>query len=728
VTTADIHLPRRVLIANRGEIAVRIARTCRSMGIATVAVHSDADAGTLHVEACDEAVRLGGVTPADSYLRGDLILEAARATGADAVHPGYGFLAENATFAREVIAAGLRWIGPSPEVIAVMGDKLEAKRRMADAGVPLIPGAELDADADPDSLHAAGEEVGYPLMIKAAAGGGGKGMRVVHASSELADGVAAARREAARAFGDERVFLERFVVRPRHIEVQVLGDAHGAVVHLFERECSIQRRHQKVVEETPAPGIDAVVREAICAAAVDAAAAIGYVNAGTVEFVADESVLARRRGGEDVDPREAFAFLEVNTRLQVEHPVTEEVVRARDVATGAWERLDLVRLQLLVSSGAPLPFAQEDLAQVGHAIEARLYAEHVAADYRPAPGVVHAYELADGEGVRWDNGVRTGDQVSPYYDPMLAKAVAWAPTRAEAAARLAGTLQRSLLHLTTNRDLLVAVLRDPSFLAGDTTTAFLDERFASPDVRRFDPSDDVVELAVIVATLHAAQRRRATAPVLATLPSGFSNTRPFAHQVRYGLPHRTGTVTVRYRTDGSRDGWWDVQLLADNPAGFLDDDAEVTARHRVYVHAVSEHHLDVEFDHRRRRCRLRAVDQARPDAERWVNVGTADGWVVLTELPRFVIAEPEETVGASLAPMPGSVVGVAVSVGQQVARGELLVTVEAMKMEHRITASFTGVVREVSVGAGDQVDAGATLVVLDALVGDDAGGPAASTV
>src|SRR6056297_1481095 len=353
-------LPAKVLIANRGEIAVRIARTLRAMGIGSVAVHSDIDARALHVEVADEAVRLGGASPADSYLRADRLVEAAQRVGADAIHPGYGFLSESPAFARLVADAGVTWIGPPAEVIEAMGDKLAAKRRMAAAGVPLVPGIELGSDpdadpadqpsehpaehlgADPDAidLDVVAQAIGFPVMVKAAAGGGGKGMRVVHDPAELRDAIASARREALGAFGDGRVFLERFVARPRHLEVQVIGDVHGTVCHLFERECSIQRRHQKVVEETPSPGIDDRVRAALGAAAVDAARAIGYVNAGTVEFIGDEAVLARLRAGEDVDPRTAFAFLEVNTRLQVEHPVTEQVVHRRDPATGGLDALD----------------------------------------------------------------------------------------------------------------------------------------------------------------------------------------------------------------------------------------------------------------------------------------------------------------------------------------------------------------------------------------------------
>jgi propionyl-CoA carboxylase alpha chain len=707
----DVPTITKVLIANRGEIAVRIARTCRAMGLGTVAVCSDVDGDALHVEACDEAVRLGGATPAESYLRADAIVEAARRAGADAVHPGYGFLAENAGFARAVTDAGLTWIGPTPDAIEAMGDKIEAKRRMADAGVPLVPGAELAADlaADRDEVAKAGDEVGFPLMVKAAAGGGGKGMRVVHARAELADAVAAARREAAGAFGDDRVFLERFVGSPRHVEVQVLGDTHGSVLHLFERECSIQRRHQKVVEESPSPGIDDAVREALGAAAVAAAQAIGYVNAGTVEFIADETVLARRRAGEDVDPREAFAFLEVNTRLQVEHPVTEEVVRAR-TAAGGLDPVDLVRLQLLVAMGEPLPFVQDDLVQVGHAIEARLYAEDPANGYLPATGTLAAFEPAVGEGLRYDLGIRPGDTVSTYYDPMLAKVIAVAPTRREAASRLARALDRTVLHgTTTNRDLLVAVLRDDAFLAGDTTTAFLDERFADDEARTFAPADADVEVALIAAALAGATARRAGARVLATLPSGFTNTAAFEPEARFTVAGEERTV--RYRAE--RDGSWSVQVLA------MEDDGDVGAggasaeAHRVVVHAAEgDGQLDLEVDGHRQRVRVVGQDGD-------LQVRTASGRIALTEQPRFPEAAREEVAGATLAPMPGSVVAVAVEPGQPVRKGDLLVTVEAMKMEHRVTAPFDGEVAEVRVAAGHQVDADQVLVVVE---GTDSGG------
>ncbi|MBW3659903.1 MAG: ATP-grasp domain-containing protein, partial [Actinobacteria bacterium] len=565
----------KVLIANRGEIAVRVARTCREMGLATVAVFSDADADALHVDVCDEAVRIGGPAPADSYLRIDAILDAARRTGADAVHPGFGFLSENADFARAVLEAGLVWVGPAPEAIAAMGDKLEAKRRMADAGVPLLPSVDLgDSSPGDDDLAVLAGEVGFPLMVKAAAGGGGKGMRVVRSADDLGEAVAAAQREAVGAFGDGRVFLERYVEAPRHVEIQILGDRHGTVVHVFERECSIQRRHQKVIEESPSPVLTDEVRSAMGAAAVAAGEAIGYESAGTVEFILDAS-----------DPSApTFAFLEVNTRLQVEHPVTELV-------TG----LDLVRLQLLVAMGEPLPFAQTDLEQRGHAIEARLYAEDPANGYLPATGTLHAFEPADVDGVRYDAGVRSGDVVSPHYDPMLAKVVAWAPTRGEAAARLARALERSVVHgVRTNRDLLVAILREDAFLAGDTTTDYLPERYPTDEARGFAPAAGAIEVASAAVTLASVASRPgpgdgAGAGVLATIPPGFANVPLVDQTVAYRVADEEVAVPWRRRRDGS----FELGL----------GDRTVEAR----LVAVDDRTVTVELDGHRQRVRRSTV-------------------------------------------------------------------------------------------------------------------------
>ncbi|MGN6694670.1 MAG: acetyl-CoA carboxylase biotin carboxylase subunit, partial [Aquihabitans sp.] len=494
-----------VLVANRGEIARRIIRTARSMGMRTVAVYVEADAQAPYVTEADGAMRI-----ATRYLDGDAILAAALASGADAIHPGYGFLSENAAFARAVTAAGLTWVGPAPEVIEAMGDKITAKKAAVEAGVPTLPSTE-----DP----AAAGDVGYPLLVKASAGGGGKGMRIVERAEDLDEALAAAQREALSGFGDDRVFLERYVASSRHVEIQILGDQHGTVVHLGERECSIQRRHQKVIEESPSPVVDEAMRAAMGEAALGLARAIGYTSTGTVEFLVD-------------DATREFFFLEVNTRLQVEHPVTEEV-------TG----IDLVREQFRVAAGEPLEPATAEARFTGHAIEARLYAEDPAAGFLPAIGTVAAWAPADEPAVRWDSGVELGSVVGVDFDPMLAKVVAHAPTRAEAAGRLALALSR--LHLggvTTNRDFLVATLRTPEFLAGDTTTDFI-ERVGVPLSREPNP----VEHARIAAAaaLWLQERNRRAATVLRTMPSGWRNTRLPAQTV--GLRWGEAETIVRYR-------------------------------------------------------------------------------------------------------------------------------------------------------------------------------------
>ena len=741
MTSNELRLPRAVLIANRGEIAVRIARTCRAMGIRAVGVASEVDADATHVHACDDVVMIGGASPGESYLRGDALIAAAHRAGADAIHPGFGFLAEDPRFAAEVLAAGLTWIGPSPEVIASMGDKLEAKRRMAGAGVPLVPGEELPPEPTAADLHAAAERIGLPIMVKAAGGGGGKGMRAVHHLGDLADAVAAAQREAGSAFGDDRVFLERLIARPRHVEVQIVGDAHGQVVHLFERECSIQRRHQKVVEECPSPGIDAEVRGVLTAAATDAARALGYVSAGTVEFVVDEDVLARRRAGESVPATEAVAFLEVNTRLQVEHPVTEEVVRVRDPHTGALLPIDLVRWQLLIAGGGALPARQEDLVTVGHAIEVRLYAEDVPAGYLPATGTLTAFHVPDLPGVRRELGVRPGEVVSPHYDPMLAKVIGSGPTRAEAAARLATALSLSPIQgVVTNRDLLVAILRDEAFLAGDTTTAYLAEHLDGL-LAASRPDADATALAALLAAVHATaadgrattvdgqDARAGAAAVLPGLPAAFSPSGVLWAQHHYvstgdagapGVDDRDAAgasedreppsphhLTVRLRT--RRDGTFDAQVLTGVAAGHLDADGELQLSATARIHHVGVDHLDVEVDGHRQRVGVH-VDGAGAVQV----VSTALGVVELVAVPRFPERAEEAVAGATRSPMPGVVVAVAVGEGTQVAQGAVLVTVEAMKMEHRVTAPQAGTVTEVRVAAGQQVDADQVLVVVEA--------------
>ncbi|HWA66630.1 MAG TPA: biotin carboxylase N-terminal domain-containing protein [Mycobacteriales bacterium] len=646
---------RRLLVANRGEIARRVFRTAREMAIATVAVYSDADANSPFVTDADAAVRLPGNTPAETYLRGDLIVAAAQAAGADAVHPGYGFLSENAGFAREVVAAGLTWIGPPADAIEAMGSKLGAKRLMRDAGVPTLPWSEtVDGAA----------EVGFPLLVKASAGGGGRGMRVVREAAELAEAVEAASREAAGAFGDATVFCERYLEAPRHIEVQVFADSHGNVVSLFERECSIQRRHQKIVEEAPSPAVTTQLRESLGQAAVAAAEAVGYVGAGTVEFVmaADSS----------------YAFLEMNTRLQVEHPVTELV-------TG----LDLVRLQILVAQGEALPPEALSPSIDGHAIEVRLYAEDARNDFLPVTGTLREFSIA--AGVRADTGVRSGDIVSPYYDAMIGKIIAHAPTRAEAAARLAAGLRASRIHgITTNRDLLVGILGEPEFLAGATDTGYLDrhdpaELGRSPLVT---VTDRDAHVAAAVVALQAAHR--AADPAWRRLPSGWRNNPAIPQRVV--LDDTESQVAVSYRFVRGVIGSFEV------------DGRDVA----VEVHGVAGDVVDLTVAGVRRRMQV-AISTDR----RIIDVDSALGSSSYTVVPRF--ADPSEavTAGSLIAPMPGSVVRVLVDRGASVGKGDPLVVLEAMKMEHTVASPTDGTVSEIHVAAGQQVDAGTVLVVVD---------------
>jgi propionyl-CoA carboxylase alpha chain len=723
--TGQVRLPRAVLIANRGEIAIRIARTCRAMGVRAVGVASDIDADAAHVAACDDVVLIGGASPSESYLRADALIEAATRAGAEAIHPGFGFLAEDPRFAQAVLDAGLIWIGPAPDVIAAMGDKLEAKRRMAAASVPLVTGEELPPDPTAEDVRAAAERIGLPIMVKAAGGGGGKGMRAVHHLDELVEAVASARREARSAFGDDRVFLERLITRPRHVEVQIVGDTHGNVLHLFERECSVQRRHQKVVEECPSPGIDGEVRAELTAAATAAARTLGYVSAGTAEFVVDDAVLARRRAGEDVPARDAIAFLEVNTRLQVEHPVTEEVVSVRDPRTGAFEPIDLVRWQLLIAGGWALPAVQEDIVARGHAIEVRLYAEDVPAGYLPATGTLTAFDVPALPGVRRELGVRVGEAVSPHYDPMLAKVIAVAPTRPEAAARLAAALSLAPIQgVVTNRGLLVAVLRHAGFLSGDTTTAFLEDHLADL-LAATRPDDETLALAALLGAVHATvvggettgAGTRGGAPP--SLPPAFSPSGVLWAQHEYrrvsgpgvagagaAATEVDGQLTVRLRAQ--RDGTFLGEVLTGVPAGFLDADGSLVRGAHVRVRRSGLDHLDVEVDGHRQRVGIHTDGGGAVQV-----ISPALGVVDLVTVPRFPDRVEEVAAGATRSPMPGVVVAVAVEVGQEVAEGALLVTVEAMKMEHRVTAPQQGTVAEVRVVAGQQVDADEVLVVVD---------------
>ncbi|HEY7591847.1 MAG TPA: biotin carboxylase N-terminal domain-containing protein [Actinophytocola sp.] len=643
-----------LLVANRGEIARRVFRTCRTLGIATVAVHSDADATALHVHEADAAVPLPGTAPADTYLRADLLVAAATGAGADAVHPGFGFLSENADFARAVLDAGLTWVGPPPEAIEAMGSKIEAKRLMADAGVPVL------SELDPAKIT----EADLPVLVKASAGGGGRGMRVVRTLAELESQVEGARAEAASAFGDGTVFCEPYLETGRHIEVQVLCDLHGTVWAVGERECSIQRRHQKVVEESPSPLVErtAGMRDELFAAARNAAKAIGYVGAGTVEFLAGE------------DGR--FYFLEMNTRLQVEHPVTECV-------TG----LDLVELQLAVAEGRALPAGPPEPR--GHAIEVRLYAEDPAADWRPASGPLHRFDVPGvaaeftppARGIRLDSGVASGDVVSPHYDPMLAKVISVAPTRDVAARGLAAALTRARVHgVTTNRDLLVRILTHPAFLAGDTDTAFFDRHglgtLAAPLA-----GDDAVRLSALAAALAHAAANRANARVLGRIPSGWRNV-VAGPQVK---TYRAGDTEheVRYRlTRYGLAGPAGVSLVSATPAEVVLDVGGLRRRFEVATYPG-----------------LSCVDSAL-------------GSVSLVPVERFADPADQVAAGSLLAPMPGTVVRVVVAAGDKVTAGQPLLWLEAMKMQHRIDAPADGVVAELGVSVGDQVEVGRVLAVV----------------
>ncbi|MCW2919011.1 MAG: acetyl/propionyl-CoA carboxylase subunit alpha [Actinomycetia bacterium] len=667
----------KLLVANRGEIARRVFRTCRDLGIGTVAAFSDPDADSPHVSDADLAVRLPGAAPAQTYLRGDLLLRTAKAAGADAIHPGYGFLSENAGFAQAVIDAGLTWIGPPPGAIAAMGSKIEAKKLMAAAGVPVL--AELDP--------AAVTEQDLPILVKASAGGGGRGMRVVRTLGELPDAVAGAQREAQSAFGDPTVFCEPLLEGARHIEVQILADRYGTVWALGERECSIQRRHQKIIEEAPSPAVEPGLRAELCEAAANAAQAIGYEGAGTVEFMLT------------VDGR--FFFLEVNTRLQVEHPVTECVYG-----------VDLVRWQIEVAEGLRLP--AEPPEPRGHAIEVRLYAETAVAangalDWRPSTGTLHTFHVPDVDaefrvpqsyGLRLDSGVRSGGEVGVHYDPMLAKVIAWAPTRTAAARRLTAALRGARIHgVITNRELLVRILAEPGFLAGRTDTGYLDrvglDRLAAPLA-----DEETVRLSALAAALADAAGNRATATVQRGLPSGWRNVPSQPQRKTYEGP--AGPIEIAYRLtrDGLRAEAHDGVRLVTPP------------RRDLAVGAGPNCEITLEVGGVWRGFEVTAVGDG-------VYVDSDLGPVTLRALPRFPDPSSQVAPGSLLAPMPGTVVRVETEQGATVTEGQQLVVLEAMKMEHRIAAPAAGVVAELNVREGQQVEAGAVLAVIAAVITEE---------
>jgi acetyl/propionyl-CoA carboxylase alpha subunit len=619
---------KSLLIANRGEIACRVIRTARRLGIRTVAVYSDADAKALHVRLADEAVHIGPSPARESYLRADRIIEAAKATGAEAIHPGYGFLSENADFAQAVIDAGLIWVGPKPDSIRAMGLKDAAKTLMANAGVPVTPGYHGE-DQSPDLLKMEAQAIGYPVLIKAVAGGGGKGMRRVDEPRRFDDALESAKREAASAFGDDRVLIEKYILSPRHIEVQVFGDSHGNVVHLFERDCSLQRRHQKVIEEAPAPGMDAETREVVCGAAVRAARAVNYENAGTIEFIADASDGLRA---------DRIWFMEMNTRLQVEHPVTEEI-------TGQ----DLVEWQFRVSSGEKLPKQQDELSISGHAIEARLYAEDPAKGFLPSVGKLDHFDL--GEEGRIETGVEEGDAISPFYDPMIAKLIGVGEDREEASGELASILDNvEVWPVRTNAGFLFNAVLHPGFSSGRVDTGFI-ERNVETLVPEPEPDEAIWRGAAAVALALDEDEEP-----LGALAGFRLNAAP---STRVTL-HRHGDV----RSVSTEDGEFAPV------SGFRDED-------RVVVFYEGQ-----------------AFEFALSSRGTGTTHGIHDGEIE--------------------APMPGKVTAVEVSAGEKVAKGQRLLTLEAMKMEHALTAPFDGTVAELPAKTGAQVTEGQLLVKVEA--------------
>ena len=633
-----------ILIANRGEIACRIMQTAQNMGIKCIAVYVDADADAPFVKMADESVLLSS-----SYMDSDAILSAAKQTGAEAVHPGYGFLSENAAFARKVKNNNLIWIGPSAHVIKVMGDKLKAKELAEKSGVPTLPMAADLKDA---------KNLGYPLLIKAAAGGGGKGMRIVTSPKNLKESVISAQREALSGFGDDRIFIERYVKKSRHIEIQILGDEHGNIVHLGERECSIQRRHQKIIEESPSPKVDPFLREQMGEAALKLAKKIKYCSAGTVEFLMDDNT------GE-------FWFLEVNTRLQVEHPVTEEV-------TG----IDLVYEQIKIARGEELEFTQDDISWHGHSIEARLYAEDPGNNFLPEVGTLIAYDTEMAGDIRWDSGVEQGYKVGTDFDPMLSKVIAWAPNRIDAINKLARGLEKAHFGgVKTNRDFLISCLRNESFINGNTTTDFIERE--KPNGEQVLSENQIFNASAAIA-LWIAMGNRASDEVTDFMPSNWTNGRMPYQRIK--LMILKNEIEIKYQL--KRSGLFEVMGT------------------NCKIHAVDESGIDVEVGSHRFFAQVtRANDQI------LINMPFGDLDAVI--VPRFIEPGNEIPEGGLVAPMPGKVIEVRVKKGDKVKAGDTLIIIEAMKMEHSIKATENGKVTKLMVSLNQQVDNGATLLVLD---------------
>ena len=660
----------KILIANRGEIACRVARTARRLGITSVAVYSEADADAMHVALCDEAYLIGPAPARDSYLRADKILEVAKASGAQAIHPGYGFLSENAEFAEACQAAGIVFIGPPSSAIVAMGSKSEAKRIMSEAGVPLVPGYHGD-DQGEERLKQEADAMGYPLLIKATAGGGGKGMRVVSKAEDFINGLNAAKREASASFGDDKVLLERYLLAPRHVELQVFCDSQGNAVHLFERDCSVQRRHQKVLEEAPAPDMTEALRQQMGEAATNAAKAIGYVGAGTVEFLLDSDG--------------SFYFMEMNTRLQVEHPVTEMI-----------SGQDLVEWQFKVASGEALPMTQSGLQINGHAFEARIYAENPARDFLPATGKLRYLQTPQqGPGVRVDTGVEQGDEVSVHYDPMIAKLIVWGEDRASALMRLRAALaDYRIVGVTTNLEFLSTLCALPAFANAELDTGFIEKHEAQLFPAAEGLSDDILAIACLYELL-CERQAIAERQACSTDPyspwgeaSGWRMNQDSFHALHWALDQQQGSVVAHYRDD---------EFLLELPGGecrvsgeILDDgDLLADLAGRRFKVAVIKHDQELTILHQGRSWQINLTD------------------------PRLDALEGEGDSGSLVAPMTGNVIAINVAEGDAVKQGDALMIVEAMKMEHTISAPADGTVKEIRFGVGDQVEDGEALLVIE---------------
>lgn len=668
----DIQPIKKILIANRGEIALRISKTAHSMGISVVNVFSDADAETMFMNMAEEAIAIGGNTPAESYLNQDKIIAAAKRAGADAIHPGYGFLSENASFAKRCADEGIIFIGPSVAAIDQMGSKIRAKELLQKHGVPVIKGYN-GSDQTVERLLYEAQEIGMPLLVKASAGGGGKGMRIVRETSELRAAIEGAKREALAAFGDDSVLLEKYFDQAKHIEVQIIGDNYGKVLHLFERECSVQRRFQKIIEEAPSPSINAQTRRQICAAALKAAKAIGYRSAGTVEFI--------------LDSEGDFYFLEVNTRLQVEHPVTEEI-------TG----LDIVRMQIEVAQGLPISIEQDDIEILGHAIEARLYAEDPSQDFRPASGKILFWSEARVPDIRYESGVDTDSVVSTFYDPMIAKVIASAPNRMEAAARLRKAIgELCCLGITTNRSFLIELLRNPDFLSANIDTKYVDRNLPLLIAVGAPDEDLLARYAIAIVLFRWKKRQESREDILKSLPSGWRNS--------------------RYK-------WQEESLEMGNEAIYpieyqVIDDKNIAVRlldkeYAVRIAETGDNHIALLIDGYKNTYDIAFVE------EQYFIQSTEQPGIRVNIVPRFPETIKEAVKGGYITPMPGEIVKVCVKQGDMVSVNDPLLVLSSMKMENTIYAQENGVVAEVYVSEKMLVEADTLLLKIEAAAGEEA--------